>query len=210
MATRPLPEPTARSPEIVAEPIAPPPSAIAAVLAESRRMSPPPPQALPSKPTLFLRPAAEPLPDPAADAEPSQHPTFLHYLFLATCGVVALVAVLVLADHSRKPAGDHHVGSLLTGTAHLPKPSADGEPLQPQLAHPSRTPAPTQAYSEPNPPDSAASPDTSAQPAPTDNDRPSPTPAEPPETDPSPVDAQPTPAPPADSPTATLTLQAAG
>ena len=205
MATCPLPEPTARSPEIVAEPIAPSPSAIAAAFAESRWIPLPPElaqaQTLPSEPTLFLRPAAEPLPDPAARAEPSQPLTFLHYLFFATCAVVALVAVLVLSGSSRKPVVDHRFGSVLTGATYPPKPSADVEVLLPEPVHLSRTSAQTQTFSEPDPPDSAASPDTSAQPAPTADDLPAPAPAEPPQTDPSPVDAQPTPASPADSPT---------
>jgi hypothetical protein len=196
----------ARATDVAAEPIAPPPSATH--LAESRRISPPPEQpsrkALPSEPVLFLRSIATPLPDLAA-AVPLRLSTLLHDLLIATAGAVALGAVLVLADHARKPAGDYRVGSLLTnshkpasqrpptastppgqipqplfftGTTHPPKPSAYGAPLQAHPAHHSRTPALTLTYSEPNPPDSAASPTTSAQPAPTGTPPPSPSPAE--------------------------------
>jgi hypothetical protein len=202
MATRPLPEAAAHSPEIIAEPVAPSSSAIAA-FAESRWIPLPPelaqPQALPSGPTRFLHPAEPlpdpaPLPNPAAGAKPSQPPTLLQILFFATVGVMALVAVLVLADHSRGPDRDYRVGYLLTGT---PKPSADGEPFEPQPAHHSRTPAPARTDSEPDPPDSAASPDTSAQPAPAGDDDPSPAPAEPPQTNESPPTPDPTPDPPA-------------
>ena len=217
--------PAARSTDVAAEPIAPPPSATAAALAESRRISPPPEQpsrkALPSEPVLFLRSVAAPPPDPAA-AVPFRLSTLLHDLLIATAGAVALAAVLVLADHARKPAGDYRVGSLLTnshkpasqrpptasappgqipqplfftGTTHPPKPSAYGDPLQTHPAHHSRTPALTWTYSEPNPPASAASPGTSAQPAPTGTARPSPSPAEPHQPTASPVNTSDHPSP---------------
>jgi len=221
--------PAARSTEVIAEPIAPPPSATA--LAESKRISPPPEQpsrkGLPSEPVLFLQSVAAPPPDPAA-AVPFRLSTLLHDLLIATAGAVALAAVLVLADHAHKPAGDHRAGSLttdnhrpasqrpptasappgqipqplfFTGTMHPPKPSAYGDLLQTHPAHHSRRPALTWTYSEPNPPDSAASPGTSAQPAPTGTPRPSPAPAESPQPTASPSTPQITPVPLADLPT---------
>jgi hypothetical protein len=179
MATQPLSE-------IVAEPVAPPPSATA--FAESHWIPLPPElaqsQAIPSEPRPFLRPEEhtsdpEPLPDPAAAAKPRQRPTLLQYLFFATGGALALVAVLILADNTHKQSGDS-TGALITGTGHTYKPSAYGDPLQPQPAHHFRTVALPPADSEPNPadsaaaPESAASPDASAQSAPTGNDPTSP------------------------------------